>query len=143
LSDLSWASSSSFAIAARFPCIVVIPDISRLFDAKFRSGCSTSFSIRCDSVACEDAIVSVELMILFHAASKILNQGQLFVTQTQLKEPYPRSPPTSCKGFLESFLRPATYASSTFRRSCKLVNGLPLYASIRRHVPEASLQSRN
>jgi len=36
---------------AKFPCIVVIADISRLLVAKVRNGCSTSFSIRSESRA--------------------------------------------------------------------------------------------
>jgi hypothetical protein len=39
------------AIDAKFPCIVVIADISRLLEEKPRRGCSTSFSIPCEKVA--------------------------------------------------------------------------------------------
>lgn len=53
--------------------------------------------------------------------------------QTQFQCSYPKSPPTSCKGFRASFLRPATYASSTFRRSCSSVNKVMLGPSLEVH----------
>lgn len=127
-SDLSCAPSNSLAMAARFPPIVDICWYSRLVVLKFRNGSSTSFSIRWISVKWELEISSVDARIFFHGESNTLGGTLASLLEREpgaIGASYPSSPPTSCSGLRTSFLSPATYASSTLRRSCLGVNFLP------------------
>lgn len=92
LSDLSCASSNSFAMDARFPCIVDMCCISRLVDVNIRRGASTSFSIRCDRTEWELAISSVEDIIFFHGELNTLSRKLAVGRTMQLKILVPHIP---------------------------------------------------